>query len=57
MRPLALLCVLLGLGAVAGAQPAPAASAAPSAVATEETVDRFFTEALEHGQAYDQLPS
>ena len=55
MRPLALLCVLLGLGAVAGAQPAPAASAAPSAVATEETVDRFFTEALEHGQAYDQL--
>jgi hypothetical protein len=55
MRPFALLCALLVLGAVAGAQPAPAVPAPPAAGTTAETVDRFFIEALEHGQAYDHL--
>lgn len=52
MRLLPLCCALLGLGPVARSQPAPPPPAPDPAAAT---VNRFFTEALAHGQAQAQL--
>ncbi|MEI7553606.1 MAG: peptidase M28 family protein, partial [Verrucomicrobiota bacterium] len=50
MRLLPLCCALLGLGTVARSQPAP-----PPPDPAAATVNRFFTEALAHGQAQAQL--
>ncbi len=55
MRHCLLFCALLSLGTVTGAQSAPITPAPSSTDATAEAVNRFFVEALEHGQAYDHL--